>query len=265
MAAITGVFIALIFYGFLTFFYQKHFNFNIHYEGDWSTDAFDVFITRINSTDRSEFCLEILSKFTQRTLFTKWRPSEGSRRSRISSTQVWCTRKYFLVLTLLLSGDIPTNPGPIQNPCIDCCRPVRNNQQALMCDFCDRWVHRKCTEPLITIKEYHRLGQSSDNFFCQLCITRLPDITDSFFSSSNISDESFSSDCSCSYTNANDSPKVSPLDESQYTEGQNDSAREGDAFSDLRQVREKYRQNVIITYLNVNSFRYKFMELSDML
>ena len=96
-------------------------------------------------------------------------------------------------------------------------------------------------------------------------LTRLPDITDSFFSSSNISDESFRSDCSCSYTNANVSPKVSPLDESQYTEGQNDSAREGDAFSDLRQVREKYRQNVIITYLNVNSFRYKFMELSDML
>ena len=58
---------------------------------------------------------------------------------------------------------------------------------------------------------------------------------------------------------------VSPLDEFQYTEGQNDIAREGDALSDLRQVREKYRQNVIITYLNVNSFRYKFMELSDML
>ena len=174
-------------------------------------------------------------------------------------------RKYFLVLTLLLSGDIPTNPGPLQNPCIDCCRPVRNNQQALMCDFCDRWVHRKCTEPLVNIKEYHRLGQSSDNFFCHLCITRLPDITDSFFSSSSISDETFSSDCSYIYTNANDSPKFSPLDESQYTEGQNDSAREGDAFSDLRQVREKYRQNVIITYLNVNSFRYKFIELSDML
>ena len=59
MAAITGVFSALIFYGFLTFIYYKQFSFNIQYEGDWSTDAFDVFITRIQRTGRSEFCLEI--------------------------------------------------------------------------------------------------------------------------------------------------------------------------------------------------------------
>ena len=275
MAAITGVFSALIFYGFLTFYYQKHFNFNIQYEGDWSTDSFDMFLTRIMSTDRSEFCLEILSKFTQKALFTKWRSSEGSRRSHISSTHVWCNRKYFLVLTLLLSGDIPTNPGPIKKPCIDCSRPVRNNQQALMCDFCDRWVHRKCTEPLINIQEYHRLGQSSDNFYCQLCINRLPDITDSFFSGSSIGDETFnsssSSNCSCSYTNVNDSVVVGSLEEDQNMsrdvniDAHDQNERSHDVFQELRHTRLKFKNNTIITYLNVNSIRYKFLEVGELL
>lgn len=41
--------------------------------------------------------------------------------------------------------------------------------------------------------------------------------------------------------------------------------KEMDPFWELRSVRFKNRSNVVITYLNVNSFRYKFMELGDIL
>lgn len=66
----------------------------------------------------------------------------------------------------------------MKNPYIDCSKPLRNNQQALMCDFCDRWIHRRCTNPMIFELEYDRLGQFSDHFFCAY---RFPVLLDSFF------------------------------------------------------------------------------------
>ena len=38
-----------------------------------------------------------------------------------------------------------------------------------------------------------------------------------------------------------------------------------DVFREVRQARSKYKNNVIITYLNVNSLRYKFMEAGELL
>ena len=38
-----------------------------------------------------------------------------------------------------------------------------------------------------------------------------------------------------------------------------------DVFDELRKARRKNRDNVFITYLNVNSLRYKFIELGDIL
>ena len=37
-----------------------------------------------------------------------------------------------------------------------------------------------------------------------------------------------------------------------------------DVFQELRQTRLKYKNNTIITYLNVNSIRYKFMEVGEL-
>ena len=42
MAVSCGFYSALLFYGFLQFFYMKHVNFNISYEGDLTADRFDV-------------------------------------------------------------------------------------------------------------------------------------------------------------------------------------------------------------------------------
>ena len=51
----------------------------------------------------------------------------------------------FSILTVILSGDVALNPGPIRFPCTKCEKPVRKNQQAIQCDTCDLWTRRKCT------------------------------------------------------------------------------------------------------------------------
>ena len=38
-----------------------------------------------------------------------------------------------------------------------------------------------------------------------------------------------------------------------------------EVFREIRQARSKYKNNVIITHLNVNSLRYKFMEAGELL
>ena len=184
MAARCGFYSALLFYGFLQYFYMKHVSFNINYEGDWTSDRFDVFLTKINTAERSVFYVECLSKLTQRTVMAKWRSFETCKTSTRNN--------YFLILALLLSGDISLNPGPVKYPCIGCKKPVKSNQQAIQCDFCDQWIHRKCTNPLMAEPDYKRLGQSTDNYYCYNCIHRLPILSDSFFNYSDIDDETFS-------------------------------------------------------------------------
>ena len=50
------------------------------------------------------------------------------------------------LLLLVLSGDIHSNPGhrPPKYPCGICSQAVRNNQDSIQCDDCDRWYHREC-------------------------------------------------------------------------------------------------------------------------
>ena len=183
MAACCGFYSALLFYGFLQYFYMKHVSFNINYEGDWTRDHFDVFLTKINSAERSDFFIESLSKLTQRTVMASWRFTVTGKTSTRNN--------YYLVIALLLSGDISLNPGPVRFPCIGCTKPVKSNQMALQCDFCDHWIHRKCTNPLMSEHVYNQLGQSTDNFYCHKCTDRLPILSDSFFDQSDIGDETF--------------------------------------------------------------------------
>ena len=62
---------------------------------------------------------------------------------------------------------------------VDFKQPVKSNQKALQCDFCDHWTHLRCTT--ITVKEYHILTKCDDQYFCHLCNDRLPAFSDSFF------------------------------------------------------------------------------------
>ena len=89
------------------------------------------------------------------------------------------TTKYCFILYIMMSQDVHYNPGPIRYPCTKCKNPVKSNQKALQCDFCDHWTHLRCTT--ITIKEYHMLAKCDDQYFCHLCYDRLPAFSDSFF------------------------------------------------------------------------------------
>ena len=51
------------------------------------------------------------------------------------------------LLSLMLSGDIEINPGPVNEPmypCAVCQLGVNWSHQAVACDVCDVWVHKSC-------------------------------------------------------------------------------------------------------------------------
>ena len=273
MAAVRAFYSALVFYEFLQYIYVKHTSFNISYNGDWIHDRFEVFLTKINSVERSDFYLECMKKLTQRTVMEKWRTFDPSGRYVKTSSR----NNYFFIIALLLSGDVSLNAGPIKYPCIGCSKPVKSNQQALQCDFCDLWIHRKCTNPLMAEQDYRRLGQSTDNFYCNNCVTRLPVLSDSFFNVSDLVEETFSSDLnnltssSClsfneTTTNQSRDPAFQESHDSESHDINSDQhGGSHDVFEELRKAKRKNCDNIFITYLNVNSFRYEFMEVGEIL
>ena len=49
-----------------------------------------------------------------------------------------------IVTLLLATGDIESNPGPVQYPCTVCEKPVKRNQRGIMYDGCSQWTHARC-------------------------------------------------------------------------------------------------------------------------
>ncbi|CAG2230332.1 unnamed protein product [Mytilus edulis] len=134
-------------------------------------------------------------------------------------------------LLLLISGDIATNPGPIKFPCGSCKKPVRSNQKGIQCEDCDFWFHLKCID--LPIKEYTRLSDSTDSWFCRLCT--LPNFTDSFF---EIQHENENRNFSIDNDDEFDRSYL-PSDQTTTT-GVNISTREDEInlFEELKQVRK---------------------------
>lgn len=53
----------------------------------------------------------------------------------------------FFVNLVLLCGDMSLNPGPGEkHPCAVYDKPVKSNQTAIQCDYCDRWHHAQGCE-----------------------------------------------------------------------------------------------------------------------
>ena len=75
-----------------------------------------------------------------------------------------------------------TNPGPnYKFPCRTCEKPVKNNQNGLLCSICQKWHHTKCQD--ISIHEYTRLYQNpNEKWTCLTC--SLPSFCDSLFTTS---------------------------------------------------------------------------------
>ena len=83
---------------------------------------------------------------------------------------------------LLLCGDVSLNPGPgVKHPCGVCVKPVRSNQKAVQCDYCDRWHHPRCCN--INNPVYDALANSSCMWIC--CDCDLPSFSSSLFDSSS--------------------------------------------------------------------------------
>ena len=145
-----------------------------------------------------------------------------------------------IIRILLLSGDISTNPGPVKYPCGKCSKPVKRNQRGIYCEDCTYWYHIKCIDlPILAIDEYQRLSTSSESWYCANCI--LPIFSNSFFNTEDVEDKS-------------NAPTV--------TSGVNINKH---TFKDLRDVRRSYPKNFMAAHLNINSLRYKFDEIKEVL
>ena len=114
---------------------------------------------------------------------------------------------HLLILTLLISGDIETNPGPVRCPCGICNRAVASNHRAVCCDDCNSWIHIKCAN--ISPEHYEHLKTSNCTWICFSC--GIPNFSDSFFenSSIDISQNSFST---LSVSNCSDISSLHPSD-----------------------------------------------------
>ena len=84
-------------------------------------------------------------------------------------------------------------------------------------------------------QDYARLAVTNENWYCFQC--QLPMFTDSFFSSAE-----------------------SPLADVTNEEGISTS-EVIDIFNELRSVRKKCQENIMASYLNINSLRNKFLRI----
>lgn len=130
---------------------------------DVKPDDFRLYAcTEISSECKYDFVIGKLCPSNENFITThknNGRPTKTTLKYRkIDNTSHYC-----LILTLLLSGDVHYNPGPIKHPCTNCKGPVRSNQKALQYDFCDRWTHLKCKK--LSSSDYNILSACDDCFF----------------------------------------------------------------------------------------------------
>ncbi|KAL8612698.1 hypothetical protein ACOMHN_025349 [Nucella lapillus] len=76
------------------------------------------------------------------------------------------------ILTLLLAGDVETNPGPNAPPTCPCgfCELAVSNlptTEAVCCDECSIWYHRSCLK--MCSKDYSVLQRSNVQWLCCRC------------------------------------------------------------------------------------------------
>ncbi|KAK3087255.1 hypothetical protein FSP39_003689 [Pinctada imbricata] len=204
----------------------------------------------VNKTKIQGCNLEILFQPVNRKLINDIGKQGRQRQDQLGVTLLRC---------ILLCGDVAQNPGPFKYPCTICRKPSKSNQQALQCDFCDLWTHRKCAK--LSVTEYEKLGSPDEMYYCHLCINRLPNLNDSFFSDSTTSDANpdtgdgmhstlvHNDDTNCNY----DNPPPSPTPETT------------DVFCELTKLRKTHPNKLLCAYLNINSIRYKYDSIKDVL
>ena len=103
-------------------------------------------------------------------------------------------KPWLLMLLILMSGDISTNPGPHTiNPCGVGKKAVRWNQDAVKCDQCDTWYHITCMQ-MNPITYQYLANHSDTTWICCQCGT--PSFSSSLFNTTPV-------DLSNSFTSLN--------------------------------------------------------------
>ena len=199
-------------------------------------------------------------------------------------------------LLLVLAGDVETNTGPVKHPCLVCEKSVAKTHRALLCDLCEKWTHIKCSN--ISPSEYVEMCESEEPWLCGHCKNDFTfPFTDSFFEPETNSavntitsdkDDILSLHCE-RYDNINDSfipapdpeedwdslPAPHPESDSDHSESNGDSVLSSsysdseeeniDVYDQLRKLKKENKNGPILCYLNINSIRYKFDDLKEIL
>ena len=84
------------------------------------------------------------------------------------------SRTFQIQRDFLVCGDISSNPGLAKGkdkpkfPYGECSKPVRKNQDAILCSSCDTWSHAKCLKLTITGFKYY-LQHPDLEWTCAFC------------------------------------------------------------------------------------------------
>lgn len=104
----------------------------------------------------------ILSTFCTQPVNNKKVTTANSYTKRVNRNTL------YIVLTLLLSGDLELNPGPTKDPCGICSKCIRVNQKCIACDTCNTWFHITCINMDLSTFNQHTRDQSLP-FHCVNC------------------------------------------------------------------------------------------------
>ena len=135
-----------------------------------------------NNTRVSLFHASIYTTHKGTGLFRKTHLAHYSKKPMSISTQM-------VLLMILISGDVQSNPGPTQKragpkyPCGMCNKNVNINQKAMECESCTVWYHNKCTGMSNNLYNAH-IEHESYVWICYKC--GIPNFTDSTFFLSSI-------------------------------------------------------------------------------
>jgi len=101
-----------------------------------------------------------------------------------------CSGTLWLLVSVLLSGDVHANPSPIHYPCGICKKKVAIDR-GLLCDLCDCWFHIICVN--VAVNVYENFCKKGDfDLQCPVCLfSHLPSVA----TSSDSQDEDFSINC----------------------------------------------------------------------
>ena len=119
---------------------------------------------------------------------------------QVPTTQIFCwlrARPWFLrrsllkfhsrsqTRILLLIAGVEMNPGPVQNPCLACVRPVAKTHRAVTCADCRTVWHIACAD--VSPAEYKYLRSSHSKWTCLNCA--LPNYSEGLFNQSQCTDD----------------------------------------------------------------------------